>query len=272
MASGRPGSLIAAAILVGIAPLAAVQAAQAAEVRHFQITLISSGHYAADYFDDRLAPGLTTAAGVDGRESRSWRWELRALGRSPGGGDVTLTSAVYRAATRYDGDLVSYSILMGKLGETRLGCATNTVRRSWDGRGAGPPPTGDLVRYGRRGTTLVQDRQFVFFFAPFAFGDSVGCGYHGTVEVRDFDSVGRTAPARAFTQAPGRSLSRTFRRLVVEPPETADPNQLHTFSGRTALTIRIRRISAERWRDLSRKLAGAPPSRTAAEPLAGPAP
>lgn len=260
------------AILITLASLAAATSAQAADDEYFQITLTSSGNYSADYFDDRLAPGLTTSAGVDGRESRSWRWELRALGRRPGGGDVTLTRAVYRASTRYESDLVDFSILMGTLRETPLGCPSDDIRRTWDGRGAGPPPGGALVRYGRSGVTLIQDRQFVFFFAPFAFGDSVTCGYHGTVEVRDFDSVSRAVPARALALPPGQSLSRTFRRLVSEPPETADPNQLHTFAGRSTLTVKIRRISEDRWRTLSKKLAGAPASRTAAEPVVTPSP
>jgi hypothetical protein len=260
------------AILTTLASLAAATSAQAADDKHFQITLTSSGNYSADYFDDRLTPGITTLSGVDGQESRSWRWELRALGRSSGGGDVTLTRAVYRASTRYQGDLVDFSILMSTLKETPLGCPTDDIRRTWDGRGAGPPPGGDLVRYGHRGSTLIQDRQFVFFFAPFAFGRSVTCGYHGTVDVRDFETVGRSVPARAFALPPGQALSRTFPRLVVELPETADPNQLHTFSGRSRLNVQIRRISEDRWRTLSKKLAGAPASRTAAEPVVTPSP
>ncbi len=266
------GSRRRVAILITLASLAAATSAQAADDKHFQITLTSSRNYSADYFDDRLAPGITTMAGVDGQESRSWRWELRGLGRSPGGGDVTLTRAVYRASTRYESDLVDFSILMSTLKETPLGCPSDDIRRTWDGKGAGPPPGGDLVRYRRSGVTLIQDRQFVFFFAPFAFGRSVTCGYHGTVEVRDFDSVARPVPARALALPPGRFLSRTFRRLVLEPPETADPNQLHTFAGRSTLTVKIRRISEDRWRTLSKKLAGAPASRTAVEPVVTPSP
>jgi hypothetical protein len=59
---------------------------------------------------------------------------------------------------------------------------------------------------------------------------------------------------------------------VLEPPETGDPNQLHTFAGRSALTVKIRRISEDRWRTLSKKLAGAPAGRTAAEPVVTPNP
>lgn len=128
------------------------------------------------------------------------------------------------------------------------------------------------MRYGRRGVTLIQDRPFVFFFAPFAFGDSVTCRHHGTVDVPFLDTVGVPVPARAFGLPGGQSLSRTFRRLPLEDPERGDLNQLHTFAGRSTLTVRIRRISEVRWRTLSRTLAGAPPSRTAAEPLAAPNP
>lgn len=70
-------------MLAALASLAAPASAQATDDKHFQVTLISSGNYSADYFDDRLTPGLTTSIGVDGEESRSWRWEMRALGRSP---------------------------------------------------------------------------------------------------------------------------------------------------------------------------------------------
>lgn len=270
MSNRRPGTR--AAVLAALALLAVATAAQAADERHFQVTLTSSGHYRADYLDDRLTPGIVTSAGVDGQESRSWRWELRALGRGSGGGDLTLTRAVYRASTRYESDLVAFTILMGTLKETPLGCATDDTRRTWGGTGAAPAPAGDLVRYGHRGAALIQDRQFVFSFSPFAFGESVTCGYHGTVEVRDFDAVTRLVPARAFVLPVGQALSRAFRRLVLEPSDTSDPNQLHTFAGRSTLTVKIRRISDDRWRALSRKLAGAPASRTAAEPIATPNP
>lgn len=149
---------VGVAILVILAALTSVAAgapAQAAGDQYFQITLTSSGNYRANYLDDRLTPGVTTLAGVDGQESRSWRWELRALGRRSGRGEIDLTRAVYRASTRGEGDLVNFTIQMGVLGESPLGCPNDEIRRTWDRQGVGPPPGGDLVRYPPSGTSLI---------------------------------------------------------------------------------------------------------------------
>lgn len=267
----------ASAGVVGLAIVAALASPGAgapapADEQYFQITLRSSGNYRVDYFDDRLTPGTTTAIGVDGQESRSWRWELRALGRRSGADEIAVTRAVYRASARREGDLVSYSILMGVLSETPLGCPTDEIRRTWDRQGAGPPPGGDLVRYRGAGT-IISGGQFVFAFTPFFFGQSVKCEYHGPAgEVENFDTVGEKVPARVFALSQGQVLTKTFRAPVSEQPKTGDLNQVHTLTGSSELVAGIRRIGAPRWRELSKELAGAPPSRTATEPVAVPNP
>jgi hypothetical protein len=61
------------------------------------MTAKASGEYTADYGDERLEPGVTTSFGVDGYETGSWSWKIRAAGRSVGNGPLKSAAAEFKA-------------------------------------------------------------------------------------------------------------------------------------------------------------------------------
>lgn len=246
---------IAAAVC---ASASAAQAGSQAETKFFQVNVQSTGSWTSDYFDDRLEPGITTGAGVDGRESRNWRWQVWAVAKHAGGSADPLrsTRAIIRARTGYAGNLVAWTILMSDLNTTPLGCRDGTWR-SWDKEGAGPPSRGDIIRLR---DDLTVDGELHVALTPLI---RVECGYHKSEDLLfdlgevnkclpQYSVVIERLPRGAFNPRFDRSFEKTFRcRPSNLPPDhgtVVDLNQLHSVSYSSEVTLSIEKISEGKYK------------------------
>jgi len=119
------GALLLTAATTLAASIVAASAAGAAggpgqDTHYFLMTATSSGEYTADYGDERLEPGQNTSFGVDGYETGSWSWRIRAVGRSVGNGPLRSAAAEFRGIAYHSAEIISYTIQMGELDEDKL--------------------------------------------------------------------------------------------------------------------------------------------------------
>lgn len=270
----RRTALAVMLLAVAAVALEAAPAQGGRDIRHFQVNVKATGELFVDYFEDRREPGLTTAIGVDGTEARTWSWEVRAVGKSVDGGPIESTRAAVRARTLFQSTIVDHTVLMGVLKETPLGCRGGTWT-SWDGKGSGPPAEGDFVRLNRPLAIGAE----LDVFVPAMHRSSVLCGYHGSfldvgVETL-FPAYGSQGdapalPRRASNPRPDRPFTATWRYAPPAVPAdhgvVVDPNQLHTVSTSSKLTLSVKRISEETWRRLNDDLARAPKGRWSVAP------
>ena len=257
----RDVSLVAAsgaALLLLAFALDSAVAAPGGDTHHFTMRVIGSGSASADFGEDRKQPGLTTASGVDGKESASWRWEVRAVAWSVGAGPLVTRAHVERARGVLTASVLSYGIQMGVLGEELL-CQDRqgtTTFLSDDGRGraARKSGSGEFVHDGfvriREGGLDVDSPEL----SPFS------C-FHGSPEFgHGLQFVSRTrqdetpVPRGAFNPRFDRSYSETYTDSASEDrSHSGDPNSAHTFAGNSKVELQIKAISERRFDRLLNK-------------------
>lgn len=259
----RDASLVAATSAVCLLLLALAldlaAAAPGGDAHHFMMRVIGSGSASADFGEDRKQPGVITASGVDGKESASWRWEVRAVARSVGSGPLVTRAHVERARGVLTASVLSYGIQMGKLGEDPL-CEDRqgtTTFLSNDGRGrtARKSGSGEFVHDGfagiREGGLIVASPEL----------SPLSC-FHGSPEfghgLQFVNGTGRDetrVPRGAFNPRFDRSYSETYTDSASEDRShsSSDPNSAHTFAGNSKVELQIKAISERRFNRLVKK-------------------
>lgn len=254
-ASLVPATGVAFFLLLAFA-LDRATAAPGGDTHHFMMRVIGSGSASADFGEDRKQPGLITASGVDGKESASWRWEVRAVARSVGAGPLVTRAHVERARGVLTASVLSYGIQMGKLGEYPL-CEDRqgtTTFLSDDGRGrparrSGP---GEFIHDGfigiREGGLSVDSPEL----------SSLSCFHsdgHG-LDLVERSRPGETrVPRGAFNPRFDRSYSETYTdsASLDRSHSSGDPNSAHTFAGNSKVELQIEAISERRFNRLVKK-------------------
>ena len=179
---------------------------------------------------------------------------MRAVGRSVGNGPVRSTQAIARMSLETKGDVVSYAIQMGKLGETPLGCSSSHTWRTTDEAALRRFRQGDFVRLEKAGVSVGSRLKVGLGVRVQSLRDQevTGCAYHGASHeslrfLFAVDDNATTVPRGAFNPRFDRSYTRTYRHA---PPNAApdhgrvvDRNQLHTVQVSEELTISVKAIS-----------------------------
>lgn len=240
-------------------------AATGQDARYFLTTATASGQWKADYGEERLRPGQTTASGVDGSESGSWRWTMRAVGRAVGDGPIQSAAAEFKGVARHSADIVFYSIQAGHLDEDRQ-CEGDDV----------PPrritTSSDRRRPARVRGDFVTDPESAVSFRrtgfeveyPFRYDLLYPC-FHGPPravgnEDETISFVGPVSPEEAnvargaFNPRFDRSFSNTWRDSVELTHGSS--NDEHAESASSTFTIAVEAVSerkARRLRDKYRK-------------------
>jgi hypothetical protein len=254
LAGTAGGVLAAAALFVGAG------AASTGADRHFvEARVVGSGSAVADYGEDRKQPGLTTASGVDGRESIEWRWEVRAVAVSTGAGPLVTRAKSGRLRGVLTTSLVSYAIQMGKVGEEPL-CdfyqgTTTFLSNDGAGRIARRSGSGELVHnadFRLRGGQLN--------VSPPRGLTRHSC-FHGPTGDRGLDFVegvgagDAPVPRGAFNPRSDRSYERIYRSGPVDLGRShgSDLNSAHTFTGQSRLAVKLHAISERRFNKLVKR-------------------
>ncbi|MDQ2940091.1 MAG: hypothetical protein M3R23_06135 [Actinomycetota bacterium] len=247
-------------VLVGFAALAATvalvptTASGQPDVHYFKLRIVSSGSVATDYGEDRLKPGVTTASGVDGKESLSWSWEIQSVGKSVGSGPLVSTAGIVRAREDHSQSLINYFIGMGDLFESSL-CTPvkNETLSTDDNRGREPTPRPDWIRQRdpvrvsggalRVGTGLIQFAGCLHSFSE-----------HGLDFIDGASGDDARVPRGAFNPRFDRSFNDTYASSVNlgREHETSDPNSAHTFVGNSQLKVKIKAVGEEQYRKRGR--------------------
>jgi hypothetical protein len=255
----RPRHVLQAALIATLAVGLTAPAAGAPvqTLRFFKIKAVSTGSYVADYGRERLDPGQTTAAGVDGKESARWRWEVQTTARSVNGGPLHSGFEIARFKANLNHNIISYGIQMGQLGEDQL-CERRRFNTKSDVHPPGRPnPRGDWIPRGApvavtHGGVSVDSS----FDIPTCFHGYSG---HGLKFVEG--SGERQAPILrgAFNPVSDRAYSRTYTDTArVGRSHSGDPNAAHTFEGQSQLTVEIKRIPERRARRINRRYGNYP--------------
>jgi hypothetical protein len=222
--------------------LAAPAAGSQPVFRYFKVKVVSSGSYVADYGRDRFEPGLTTAAGVDGKESASWRWEVQTIARSVNGGPLQSGAEIVRLTANLSHKLVSYTVQMGELGESRL-CNKQRFNTKSDIDPPGrPAPRGDWIpRSAPVSVSSVGVSSTSSFGLPTCLHGYSG---HGLKFVDGSGAKQAPVPRGAFNPLFDRRFSRSYSDTAqLGLSHSGDPNSAHTFAGQSHLTVKIKALS-----------------------------
>lgn len=258
----RDASLVAvtsAALFLLVAfALDSAAAVPGGDTHHFTMRVIGSGSASADFGEERKQPGVITASGVDGKETASWRWEVRAVASSVGAGPLVTRAHVERARGVLTASVLSYGIQMGVLGEEPL-CQDHqgtTTLLTDDGRGrnARRSGSGEFVHDGfvgiREGGLIVSSPELsprTCFHGNPEFG-------HGMQFVNGTGGDETRVPRGAFNPRFDRSYSETYTDTASEDlSHSGDSNSAHTFTGNSKVELQVKAISERRFDRLVKK-------------------
>lgn len=250
---GRSGmwGRMALAVALTAAGITSPSAAEAAsgpgpDAHYFLMKATASGEYTADYGDERLEPGQTTASGVDGAESGSWSWKIRAVGRSLGNGPLRSAAAEFKGSATHSAEIISYGIQMGELGETQL-CdgedapPSETFSYHEGFRGERPRP-----RWISSPSTAIQYRSGGFAVGYPGYYGLVKYCFHGLppgLTLYSFVLPTETpVPRGAFEPRSDRSFSGSWSDSVNELDDS-DGSAVHSETGSSELEITVKSVS-----------------------------
>lgn len=253
---------VALTFAASIAPASAAGAGNAPgqDAHYFLMKVKATGEYTADFGNERLVPGQTTASGVDGVETGSWRWRIRAVGRSVGDGPLRSAAAEFKGYATHSAEIISYGIQMGQLGETQL-CDGENAPPSYSvtsfGKelaGVGAPhwiSSPDIaIRYGSGGFAVGYPSQY----------NLVDYCFHGLppgLSLYSFILPTETpVPRGEFEPRSDRSFSDSWSDSVNELDD-ADGSAVHSETGSSELEITVKSVSerkAKKKRDKYREL------------------
>lgn len=250
---GRPrirgGVSLAAALTmaVSVAPASTAGAPGPGQDAHyFRMKAKASGEYSADFANDRLMPGQTTASGVDGVETGSWSWSIRAVGRSVGDGPLRSAAAEFRGIGKHSAEIISYGIQMGQLSETQLCEGVNEPPShsvtSWEREPSGVGPANWIyspntaIRYGSGGFAVGYPPHFSLVGYCF-HGIPPGLSLHSFIVPTD-----TPVPRGGFEPRSDRSFSASWSDSVNDI-DYADGSAVHTETGSSELKITVKAIS-----------------------------
>ena len=246
---------------VGAALLCSMVASASADVHYFKAQITGTGSATADYGRDGKDPNLTTAAGVDGKETIGWRWEVRAVAKSVGNGPLLATAEVARQRAVLEASVVSYSVQMGVYHDDSLCPQKQGTWTFLSYTPPGRPPRksskGDFRRHplsiAIRGFGLAVALPWYEDYASLdhCFHDISGHGLKFTAGARGNQAP---VPRGAFNPRFDRSYSHTYRdSSFLGRSHGNDPNSAHTFKGESELKVQISSIAKWRYRRLGGK-------------------
>lgn len=259
MAHRPPLSVATSAVFLAsmVFAVGSAAAAPGGDEHYFAASVVGTGSTTADFGEERKLPASGAAgSGVDGKESLSWRWEVRAVAKSVGAGPLITRAAVRRARAVLKASVVSWGRQMFVVTATPL-CAdrqgTSTfVSNDGRGRTARKSGNGEYVpaRYfGVSGGGLGVD-------AP-RFAAPTSCFHYSPHDLAFVDGTSSDearVPRGAFNPRFDRSYRKTFTDSASEgPAHGGDPNSAHTFVGNSKVKLQIKAISARHFRKLVKK-------------------
>ena len=253
---------------LGAALLCFVAASASADVHYFKAQIIGTGSATADYGRDGKNPNLTTAAGVDGKETIRWRWEDRAVAESIDNGPLLATAEVARERAVLEASVVSYSVHMGVYHDdslcTNLQGKTTILSYTPPGRLPRKSSKGDFRRhplsFAIRGFGLAVALPWYEDYASLNYCVH-GISGHGLKFLAGARGNQAPVPRGAFNSRFDRSFSHTYRdSSFLGRAHGGDPNSAHTFKGESELDVRINSIAKWRYRRLGRKYHRAKPA------------
>jgi hypothetical protein len=248
----RLGTALLAVLMLalGAGPAAAAED----EFHFFEISVLSQGKLEADYGKE-LQPGLSTAAGIDGFERLSWKWEVRATALSVGGSATLRTSAaLFRAKVHTSADVFSYTVQMGVPDVDQLCDGRQDL--STDGFVQRP---GTRITLHGRGTLLTPGFTVRRPFTEGQFPDRACMHPSGEDGLRYYDSgFGLPVARGAFNPRSDRHFSKTYSSDASHP---VAPRGDHSAAASSTVTITVRAVSERRFQKATRKYQGYPRGR-----------
>ncbi len=244
---GASGTAVLAAAVLGLG-VSPAPAGTGGDVHYFEVRVVGTGSATVDYGEDGRAPGLTTAIGVDGTESLSWRWEVLAAAKSVGNGPLLSQAEAIRDRGVLEASVHSYSVQMGVYHEEPL-CKDRqgkTLFVSSDGRGLSPSRSSLGEYYAQPRTVAVRGGGFLVdsAFAPYCLHGWVG---HGLKYVHGASGQLAPVPRGAFNPRSDRSYEHTYRRPHFSIGLHGEANSEHTFEGEAELEVEIKAVSEQRF-------------------------
>ncbi len=238
--------------------LCSMAASASADVHYFKAHITGTGSATADYGRDGKDPNLTTAAGVDGKETIRWRWEVRAVAKSVGNGPLLATAEVARQRAILEASVVSYSVQMGvyhddslcerKEGRTTFFSSDGSSQKSARGDYRRHPLSIAIRGFGLA-VALPWYEDYTSLFS--CFHAISGHGLKFTAGARGNQAP---VPRGAFNPRSDRSYRHTYRdSSFLGRSHSGDPNSAHTFKGKSKLSVRISSIAKWRYRRLGGK-------------------
>ncbi len=219
------------------------------DAHFFLMTAEASGEYTADYGDERLEPGLTTSFGVDGYETGSWSWQIRAVGRAIGNGPLKSAAAEFKGSSSHDVDIISYLVLMSVLSEDHL-CVDSAVRRELISYslpfGASGPFPGTSPQWISSPDTSIQFRQGGFEVGYPSNYNLVQHCYHGLPPALQLYSLilpsETPVPNGTFNPRSDRHFKGSWQDSVSVTEAVGGPSE-HLDTGSTELEITVKSVS-----------------------------
>lgn len=267
--SCRRTLLAGALAALALASTPAATGAPGADVHYFQVRVVGTGTAYANFGNEGKDPNLITGSGVDGIESRGWRWEVLAVARSRGNGPLVAQAETARERMFLNATVVLWGVQMGAYADDPLCPRHYGLSRvtSSDGRGS-QPGIGSRGEYMRSPTTVairggalvVESPRFATNFVCFH-----GIAGHGVKFAEGAHGRQAVLPAGAFTPRSDRFYHQTFvrPRFSLDPDHEGDPNSAHTFQAQSQIELTVEAVSQRRYRRLGNRYHNEPPGQAA---------